>query len=224
MAIYDKSRRSQAAKKGWVTRRNKAVESGKLSAEDFFEIYHVPYGSFKSENLFNYRTDNASIDLTTGEILEEYVNNEYDNEEFDYNVKEELEAIDNELLTIGEMADARLPSSLSGSQFATELNNTLFELINDIKRELDEETYYRFLANSIGEIDNYLSYYSDESNVYTVYKEGTSNLVPKIIDLAQEYGYNPSYDEWKRDFYDAMERDSRNYQKLHTRKRNRRKK
>ena len=107
MATYDKVKRSQAARKGWVKRRLKAYESGKLTKEEFIHIYNIEPEAMKPEYITDYYVNGAKIDIQTGEILavsEDY--NEYE----DYEDIEEQE-YDPQRLEFAEVAIERIKTT-----------------------------------------------------------------------------------------------------------------
>ena len=170
MAKLTPEQRSQAAKKGWKTRRTHMLERGEISAEKYFDYYE---------------------ELPTGYTLYDETGDSYEFDDID-----SFEDYDNsdDYITQGELIDKRINDTLDKCVTGNEMAKFVLGIL-DVLKETDKDDYYKRLTEHEEDIDKHLQPYQQDYNTFDMYESGIA-----LLDYASGVdGYGAAFEATFKD-------------------------
>ena len=165
MAKLTFEQRSQAAKKGWKTRRANMLKAGKMTAEEYFDIYDELPDGYHLYDYFDSDDDNTELEEP----------DDYDDSD-DY-------------INLGELIDRRITFTLERCVNGVQMANYILNILNGLK-ERDPQEYYKNLIAHQDDIDNHLLPFERDYDIGEMYDSGI-----KILDYASGIsGYSAMYE------------------------------
>lgn len=165
MAKLTFAQRSEAAKKGWKTRRANKLRMGEISAEKYFDIYK---------------------ELPTGYTLNDEYGNEYEFDEY-----EDADEYDygDDYTNLGELIDKRITLTLEKCVTGAQMSQYILQILDNLKAQ-DKTEYYNNLIKYQDEIDTHLAPFERDYDIGMMYDSGI-----KILDYASGVsGYGAMYE------------------------------
>ena len=194
MEIYDKNRRSLAAKEGWKTRRVNKLKAGKLTWEDFENIYGEYSFQLASEKGYD-------VSLLFDEYYSEEPKLKYNSPEIDEITEDE----DRYYLTMYEISNERIQSTLASSAY--NVYNSVNLVLTDIKNTIDPQDYKKFFVEALPELDEYLGIWLYPWDM----EEPTNNVISKITELARPYGFDKTSVEYSEQVHQLVQKDIKDF-------------
>ena len=191
MAKLTFEQRSQAAKKGWKTRRANMLKAGKMTADEYYDTYgELPDG---------YKLNNEYYDDTD-------LDDESDDEEIED--KSKYDKDNKDLVNLGDMIDKRITDILNNCVVGHDMGKYISNILNDLKTR-DKQQYYKNLIAHQSDIDYHIIPFIEDYDIGKMYDNGI-----KIIDYASGItGYSAMYEAA---FKDARRNDAFNqYHRAH---------
>ena len=180
--------RSHAAKKGWATRRQRGVEAGTYTEEEFQE----KYGHSSKEKVSDWFDE---YDVYEDEPNYEPEDNTYDEDEYEY---------DEDPFEAGEKTHEWLIDSLNdASENAYNIIEKCINDLYDIKYD-DEKEYFDNLVNNVENLQPLITEITSTSDVYLIYID-----CGEIIEIAS--GGRISSTLWQMEAKQARREDAFQY-------------